>query len=101
MQPLRVEVIYALADQQITIALELEPGASVRKSIVASGLLESRPEIDIDKAGVGVWGQRVALDHALRDGDRVEIYRPLIADPKVIRRQRARAANSTGRRKQG
>lgn len=95
---LRVEVVYALADQQITLSLRLDPGATVRQAIDASNLLASRPEIDIDKAGVGIWGQRVAQDHVLRDGDRVEVYRPLIADPKVSRRERARLAKSGGRR---
>lgn len=95
---LQVEVVYALADEQITRPLRLDPGATVRQAIDASNLLASRPEIDIDKAGVGIWGQRVTQDHVLRDGDRVEVYRPLIADPKVSRRERARPSKSGGRR---
>lgn len=91
---LHVEVVYALADRQATVSLRLEPGATVRHAIDASKLLVLQPEIDIDKTGVGVWGQRVSLDHALRDGDRVEIYRALVADPKVIRRERAQSAKS-------
>jgi putative ubiquitin-RnfH superfamily antitoxin RatB of RatAB toxin-antitoxin module len=95
---LRVEVVYALADQQTAITLALEAGATVQQAIDASKLLASRPDIDIDKAGVGIWGRRVALDHALRDGDRVEVYRALIADPKASRRERARSAKSGGLR---
>ncbi len=95
---LRVEVVYALAERQPTVSLRLEPGATVRHAIDASHLLVLQPEIDIDEAGVGVWGERVALDHALRDGDRVEIYRALVADPKASRRERAKSAKSTGRR---
>lgn len=97
MAQLRVEVVYALADQQTAVSLRLDPGTTVRQAIDASGLLASRPEVDIDKAGVGIWGQRVAMDRVLRDGDRVELYRPLIADPKASRRARARPAKSGGR----
>jgi len=100
MRFLCVEVVYALPDQQMAIPLRLDAGATVRQSIAASGLLASRPEINIDDADVGIWGQRVDLDHILRDGDRVEVYRPLVADPKASRRERARPSRSRSRTSQ-
>lgn len=89
MSLLKVEVVYALPEHQTIVALELEEGTTVREAVIASGILRSCPEIDLEATSLGIWSQRVALDRVVRDGDRVEIYRPLIADPKVIRRQQA------------
>ena len=100
MPSVQVEVVYALPDHQISVALEVDQDATVRDCVIASGILRVHPEIDLDTAGVGVWSQRVAMDCVVRNGDRVEIYRPLIADPKVIRRQRARSGKSPRRREQ-
>ena len=86
---IRVEVVYALPERQWTVALELPAGATVRDALCApqvSGLL---PESERLGAPLGIWGRAVALDRRLRDHDRVEIYRPLRADPKAARRQRA------------
>lgn len=85
---LRVEVAYALPEEQLLIALNVEEGTTVRLAIERSGILRRAPEIDL--ANVGLFGRVVPLDTPLRDGDRVEIYRPLIADPKQARRDRAR-----------
>jgi uncharacterized protein len=85
-----VEVVYAFSDHQTIVQLQLNSTSTVRQAIVASGVLQAHPEIDLDQASVGIWSKRVKLEGGLRDGDRVEIYRPLIADPKVIRRRRAR-----------
>ncbi len=71
------------------VALELDDGATVADAIVRSGLCERFPELQVDDEHVAVWNRRVLLASALRDGDRVEILRPLIADPKQARRQRA------------
>lgn len=80
---MRVEVVYALPEGARCVTLELAPGARVRDALEASGLeFRDRP--------VGVFGKRVPLEHALADGDRVEIYRPLAVDPKEARRRRAR-----------
>ena len=87
---LRVEVAYARPDVQVLEPLILPPGATVEAAIRASGLLERFPEIDLARDGAGIFSRPVALDAPLRDGDRVEIYRPLQADPKDLRRQRAR-----------
>ena len=97
-EPLHVEVAYARADRQFVIPLELPAGATLADAIHASGLLASCPEIDLDRQRVGVFGKLAPLDRALSDGDRVEIYRPLVGDPKEIRRQLAAEGKTMGRR---
>lgn len=89
-KPLRVEVAYALPEQQALMALEVEEGTTVREAIVRSGILARFPEIRIARGCVGVFGRQVELDALVRDGDRVEIYRSLIADPKKARRDRVK-----------
>lgn len=88
--PMRVDVAYApSADEQCVETLELPAGATVREAIDASGLLRRYPEIDLARNAVGVFGERVPLARVLEDGERVEIYRALIADPKEARRRKA------------
>ncbi|MCS2164950.1 RnfH family protein [Scandinavium manionii] len=89
---LTVEVVYALPEKQYLHKVSLEEGATVEQAIVASGLMRLRPEIDLTSNKVGIWSRAVKLQDAVHDGDRVEIYRPLIADPKALRRQRAEKA---------
>jgi putative ubiquitin-RnfH superfamily antitoxin RatB of RatAB toxin-antitoxin module len=89
---IRVEVAYATPERQAVKVLTLPAGSRVEQAIRASGLLEEVPAIDLGQAQVGVWGEPVELDAVLEDGARVEIYRPLIADPKEARRRRARAS---------
>lgn len=85
-----VEVAYALPQHQELVRLGLPEGATVRDAILASGLLARYPDIDLDgRNKLGIFARLVSLDTVLRDHDRVEICRPLIADPKVVRRQRA------------
>jgi len=84
-----IEVVYALPDKQYLRTVTLEEGATVEEAIKASGLLSLRKDIDLKTNKVGVFSRPVKLDDTLQDGDRVEIYRPLIADPKEMRRQRA------------
>ena len=84
---MRIEVVYALPQRQERVSLDLAPGSTVLDAIQASGLLQRLPEIKLSRAGV--WGRPASPDTRLRDRDRVEIYRPLIADPKEIRRRRA------------
>ena len=84
-----VEVAYALPEKQYLQPVMLQPGATVEEAIRASGLLELRTDIDLTKNKVGIYSRPVKLEDVLQDGDRVEIYRPLIADPKELRRQRA------------
>ena len=83
-----VEVAYAMATSQEVIEVSARPGATVEEVIRASGLLERCPEIDLSHQRVGIYGELAQLQDAVHDGDRVEIYRPLVADPKEIRRQR-------------
>jgi hypothetical protein len=87
---MRIEVVYALPQRQERILLDLAPGSTVLDAIQASGLLQRLPQIDLGRAGV--WGRPVSPDTRLRDLDRVEIYRSLIADPKLVRRERAARA---------
>lgn len=84
-----VEVAYALPEKQYLQRVTLEEGATVEEAIRASGLLTLRSDIDLTKNKVGIYSRPVKLADAVKDGDRVEIYRPLIADPKELRRQRA------------
>lgn len=86
---IQVEVVYANASRQKAVRVTVREGASVREAIEHSGLLAEFPEIDLDKNKLGIWNKLAKPDAALRDKDRVEIYRPLIADPKEVRRQRA------------
>jgi hypothetical protein len=81
MARLRIEVVRARPERQETVALELEQGATVRVALRAAGMPLDQP--------VGIYGRRVALDARLADGDRVEIYRPLRAEPQDARRRRA------------
>lgn len=87
---IHVEVCYALRDRQEIVQLRLPAGSTVQRAVDASGLLQKHPEIDLAKANkLGVFARLVKADTVLRDKDRVEIYRPLIADPKEVRRKRA------------
>jgi putative ubiquitin-RnfH superfamily antitoxin RatB of RatAB toxin-antitoxin module len=84
-----VEVAYALSDRQIVLALDVVADATVAEVITQSGILEQFPGIDLGENKVGVFGKLGKLTDTLHAGDRVEIYRPLIADPKKVRKQRA------------
>ena len=90
-----VEVAYALPQKQYLQRVTLDEGATVEQAIQASGLLTLRDDIDLTKNKVGIYSRPVKLDDVVHDGDRVEIYRPLIADPKELRRQRAERAAET------
>jgi putative ubiquitin-RnfH superfamily antitoxin RatB of RatAB toxin-antitoxin module len=91
MGTLRVEVVYAAPESADAVSLTLPGTATLREAIAASGLLERHPDIDLARQKCGVFGKLRPLDAPLRDGDRVEIYRPLAVDPKEARRRRARA----------
>ncbi len=84
-----VEVAFGLPSEQVILPVELPAGATVRDAIEQSGILERFPEIDLAVNKVGIWDKVTTLDHEVADGDRVEIYRPLLADPKEVRRLRA------------
>jgi hypothetical protein len=84
-----VEVAYAKPEEQVIIPVVAQAGMTVAAAIEASGILNKFPEIDLTLNKVGIFGKLVKSDTVLRDKDRVEIYRKLIADPKEVRRQRA------------
>jgi len=84
---LRIVVVYAPPPVQERLSLEMQDGSTVEDAIRESGLLERHPEMAVEV--IGVWGRAVTPKTPLRDHDRVEIYRPLTADPKEIRRKRA------------
>ena len=84
-----VEVAYALPNQQLIIPVQVAPEANADAAIQASGILAKFPEINLSVNQIGVFGKLIRLDTPLRNLDRVEIYRPLIADPKSVRKQRA------------
>tara|TARA_B100001173_G_scaffold294750_1_gene288918 strand:- start:92 stop:394 length:303 start_codon:yes stop_codon:yes gene_type:complete len=84
-----IEVSYALPKKQIIIPILVDKDISVKEAIELSGILKKFKEIDLSINQVGIFGKLTTLDKILRDHDRIEIYRPLIADPKEIRRKRA------------
>lgn len=84
-----VEVAYALPDRQLILTVEVEAGATVKEAIVRSGILDEFPEIDLDHVKVGIFAKLSKMDKTVQARDRIEIYRPLIADPKEVRKQRA------------
>ena len=84
-----VEVAYALAEKQSLISLEVKEGSTLKEAIDASGILKQYKQIDLSKDRVGIFSKFATLDTVLREKDRVEIYRPLEADPKKVRKERA------------
>lgn len=92
-----VEVAYALPQKQSLVEISVPADSTIESIIVASGLCELHPEIDLKKTKVGVWSRVAKMRDTVNDGDRIEIYRPLIADPKEIRKRRAEKAVEEGR----
>lgn len=88
-EPMTVEVAYALPDEQTILTVAGQPGMTVGQAIEASGILARYPDIDLTVNKVGVFGKLSKQDAVLNPGDRVEIYRALIADPKEARKKRA------------
>lgn len=86
---INVEVCYLLPGRQEIVRLALPQGSTLLQAVESSGLLEKFPEIDPEKTKFGIWNKLSKADAVLRDFDRVEIYRPLIADPKEVRKRRA------------
>ena len=86
---MKIEVVYALPHKTELVKLDLPEGSTVLQAVEASGLLAKYPDIDVKKNKFGVYAKLAKADAVLRDRDRIEIYRPLIADPKEVRKQRA------------
>lgn len=89
-----IEVVYPLPHEQILFQLEVKAGMTIRDGIEASGVLVHYPELDVDTMKVGLFGKMAPMKTVLRAKDRIEIYRPLIADPKEVRKQRAAAGKA-------
>jgi putative ubiquitin-RnfH superfamily antitoxin RatB of RatAB toxin-antitoxin module len=88
-ESIQIEITYAKPDRQDVVRLKLPEGSTIQQAIEASGLTQRYPEIDLTKTKVGIYGKLSRMDTVVRERDRVEIYRPLIADPKEVRKQRA------------
>lgn len=86
---INIEVVYALPNEQTLLKQSVPAGTTVVEAIKVCGVLEKYPEIDLANNKLGIFGKLTKADAVLRDKDRIEIYRPLIADPKEVRRKRA------------
>ncbi|KAE9528445.1 RnfH family protein [Testudinibacter aquarius] len=84
-----IQIAYALPDSYFLQSYQVEPGTIIQNAILQSGILEQYKEIDLRSNSVGIFSRLAKLTDVLQDGDRIEIYRPLLADPKEIRRKRA------------
>jgi len=88
-EEIMVEVAYAMPEEQIIISIKVPIKYNVKQAIEKSDIQKKFPSIDLSKNKVGIFGKKTTLDHLLKDKDRIEIYRPLILDPKEMRRKRA------------
>lgn len=91
MAKIQIEVVYAKQEQQALLKLMVEEGTTAQQAVEQSGILQQFPEIDATQLKLGIFSKAIKSDTVLRERDRVEIYRPLIADPKAVRRSRAEA----------
>jgi putative ubiquitin-RnfH superfamily antitoxin RatB of RatAB toxin-antitoxin module len=94
---MKVQVVYATPQRQTVLAVELPDGATVQQALDKSGILGRCPEIDLATQKVGIYGKVTALDAALEDGARIEIYRPITADPKTVKRRPKEGAAGEGK----
>ena len=92
---IRIEVVLAMPERQELVELELAAGSTVAEAITRSKIVERFEGFEFDPEKVGIFGKKTSPDEVLHDGDRVELYRPLIADPKEVRRQRAKKQTET------
>lgn len=94
-ETINVEVAYAEPDKQLILPVNIDVGTTVGGAIVQSGIMMKFPDLDIENSKVGIFGKATKMTTVLQDTDRVEIYRPLIADPKEVRRKRAAEGKAT------
>jgi len=94
---INVEVVFALPTTATCLSIEVPQGTTVEQAVIQSGIIEKCPEIDATSLTLGVWNRTVKANYELKEADRIEIYRPLIADPKDARRKRAEKAKDEGR----
>jgi putative ubiquitin-RnfH superfamily antitoxin RatB of RatAB toxin-antitoxin module len=95
--PLAIEVVYGTPTRQEIISCTVEANTTLEQAILASGIVEEFPEIDLAVNKVGIWNRLAKLTDKVNDLDRIEIYRPLLADPKEVRKRRAEKAKEEGR----
>ncbi len=88
-EKIKIEMVYALPHEQTLLKLEVPANSTIADALRISGLAEKHPEIDLEKGKFGLYGKLSKTDTVLREKDRIEIYRPLLADPKEVRRKRA------------
>ncbi|MGD8977781.1 MAG: RnfH family protein [Gammaproteobacteria bacterium] len=96
---IRIEVAFATPEEQSILSLEVPSGTTADEAVRLSGIEEQFPEIDLGRNRLGVFGKLIKAGHTLSAGDRVEIYRPLTADPKVVRRELAALGKTMGKTK--
>lgn len=84
-----VEVVYALAEEQPLLSIDVPDGSEIKDVILKSEILDTYPDLELEHLKVGIFGKLAKLSQGVRDRDRIEIYRPLIADPKEVRKRRA------------
>lgn len=89
-EAIHIEIAYATPHRQMILEQEVEANVSPRDAVMASSIDQYFPEIDKENCDIGIFGKAVRPDQQLQNGDRIEIYRPLIADPKEVRKQRAK-----------
>jgi hypothetical protein len=94
---IRIEVAYATPDKQLVLPVSVPDGTTIEQAIKLSGILPRFPEIDSENLVAGIFSKRAKLDHVLTEGERVEIYRPLQADPRDVRRQLAEQGKTMGK----
>lgn len=88
---IEIELVYATPEKQFLLAFSVSPGTTLGDGIEQSNIRSECPGLIIDPNAVGIFGRKVSTDHVLEAGDRIEIYRPLIADPKEVRREKAKS----------
>lgn len=89
---MKVGVVYASPKRQAWVHIDVPEGSTIQQAIERSGILRQFPEIDLTKQKIGVFGKVVTLESAVEDGARIEIYRPITADPKALQKQKKAAA---------
>ena len=89
MNQINIEIAYALPERYYLKFFQVDEGITVQTAITQSGILSQFPEIDLSTNKIGIFSRPIKLTDVLKEGDRIEIYRPLLADPKEIRRKRA------------
>lgn len=101
MRTIKVKVAYALETQQVVEDLTIPVGSTAREAVEASSLLSRFSEIDLGRNRIGIYSRLITADTVVEDGDRIEIYRPLQADPKSVRRELAKQGKTMGRGNRG